>query len=116
MAQAEFGGEGVAAVTVLDERGLVPARVLDEVGGAVHAVLVPVGADQQLVAVAQAQGVHPARRVAVGVELGWLGQAEVVGGVAFVLGVADVQAAAPDVVDPAVEVAGEAAELEVHGW
>ncbi|MNZ72208.1 hypothetical protein D3C78_905810 [compost metagenome] len=112
VAHAQLGGETFALVAVLDEDGLVPALLLLERGVAVELVLVPVGTQQQAVAVAQSQSVQPVHRVAVGVEHAAL-VAELVQALLAVLAVTDFQAAVPSVVDLRVQIAGDAADGKV---
>nr|GFC94580.1 hypothetical protein [Tanacetum cinerariifolium] len=68
MAQPELGGESVALVTVLNERGSVPAAVFVERRAAGYPILIGIGAEHQAVALIKGQVVLPVDRVAVGVE------------------------------------------------
>ncbi|MNI62188.1 hypothetical protein D3C73_1174960 [compost metagenome] len=67
-AHAQFGRDVLAAQAMLDESGAVPAAVFAEIGAGVHAVFVPVAADQQVLPLAQGQVVLPSDLVAIGVE------------------------------------------------
>ncbi|MNE66730.1 hypothetical protein D3C80_1622980 [compost metagenome] len=60
-AQAQLGGQTIPFEAVLDEGGTVPATVLVERCAAVDAVFVPVGPQQQAVALVDAEIVLPAR-------------------------------------------------------
>ena len=112
MAKADFGGEAVGLITMLDKRRAVPAAVLVERGAAVDAILVPVAAEDQAVTRVKGQVVLPVQRIAIGVEHRAL-VAEFIQGLLAVLGMAELDAGFPDVVDPGVEVAADAADIKI---
>ncbi|MNE74092.1 hypothetical protein D3C80_1701440 [compost metagenome] len=97
---------------MLNEGGAVPAAVLVEIGAGMHAVFVPIAADQQVVLLTQGQVVLPGNLIAIGVEHGVL-IAELVAFVVTVFAVGKLQARMPGVVELGVEVRAQAADAEV---
>ena len=112
MTQTEFSGETVSLITVLDERGAVPAAVLVERGAAIDPVFVPVAAEDQAVACIQGQVVLPVQRIAVSVEHCAL-VAELIQCLFAVFGVAEFNAGFPDIVDPGIDITADAANVEI---
>ncbi|MNO81641.1 hypothetical protein D3C76_728910 [compost metagenome] len=110
-AQAQFGGEAVGLVAMLDKCRAVPAAVLVERRAAVDPVLVPVAAEDQAVALVECQVVLPVHRIAVGVEHATF-IAELVERLLAVFAVAEFDAGFPQVVDPCVDVAADTAHIE----
>ncbi|MNV23191.1 hypothetical protein D3C71_1141960 [compost metagenome] len=111
VAQAQLCGEAVRLITMLDERRTVPATVFVERGAAVDPVFIPVAAEDQAVAFVECQVVLPVHRVAIGVEHAAL-IAELVEGLLAVFAVAELDAGFPQIVDPRVDVAADAAYIE----
>lgn len=112
VAQAQFGGEAVATIAVLDESSPVPAFAAAEVAVAAKAVFVPIEAEQQLVSVAESQGVDPAGAVAVRVVDIVVVGIQRVAVLALILAMAEFQTAAPAVGELCFEMAGDAGDAE----
>ncbi|MNF79136.1 hypothetical protein D3C84_613420 [compost metagenome] len=110
-AQAQFGGEAVGLIAMLDECRAVPATVFVERRAAVDPILIPIAAEHQAVALVECQVVLPVHRVAVGVEHAAF-IAEFVQRLLAVFAVAEFDAGIPRLVDPGVDVAADTADIE----
>ncbi|MNE14738.1 hypothetical protein D3C80_1076260 [compost metagenome] len=97
---------------MLDKRGAVPAAVFVERCGAVDPVFVPVATEHQAVALVKRQIVLPVDRVAVSIENTAL-IAELVESCLAVFAVTEFDAGFPYIIDLCINVAADAAHIEV---